>query len=67
MVALLSALCVFWIGESVGPCQRTDDHRNVYVDPGSGRVLGEGAPTRGVLGFVMNPHDCALSCEGYAG
>lgn len=41
--------------------------RTVYVDPGSGRVLGEGAPTRGVLGFLMNLHDCALSCEGYTG
>lgn len=41
--------------------------RTVYVDPGSGRILGEASPTRGILGFLMNLHDCFLACEGYAG
>ncbi|WP_225731726.1 MULTISPECIES: PepSY domain-containing protein [unclassified Nocardia] len=39
----------------------------VYVDPGSGAILGTADPDGGVLGFVTNLHSCALSCERYPG
>ncbi len=45
----------------------TDYHHAVYVDPGSGRILGEADPTGGFLGLVLNVHDCLLACEGYTG
>jgi len=38
-----------------------------YVDPDSGHVNGEADRQGGVLGFLVNLHDCALSCEGYPG
>ena len=41
--------------------------RAVYVDAGSGAVLGEDDPEGGVLGFLLNLHDCFLACEGYTG
>ncbi len=39
----------------------------VSVDPGTGRVLGADRPERGVLGFLVNLHECGLTCEGYPG
>jgi uncharacterized iron-regulated membrane protein len=39
----------------------------VNVDPGTGRVLGAARPERGVLGFLVNLHECGLTCEGYPG
>lgn len=45
----------------------TDYHHAVYVDPGSGRILGEADPTRGFIGLLLNVHDCFLACEGYTG
>lgn len=39
----------------------------VYVDPGAGEILGDGHNTRGWLGWLLNMHDCAFGCEGYAG
>ncbi len=44
------------------------DYRTVYaVDPGSGRINGHTDTDGGVMGFLVNLHDCALTCEGYPG
>jgi uncharacterized iron-regulated membrane protein len=37
------------------------------VDPGTGHVNGSINRDRGVMGFIVNLHDCAMSCEGYTG
>lgn len=42
------------------------DYRHIYfVDPATGTINGDDYPDRGFLGFVVNLHDCALTCEGY--
>ena len=38
-----------------------------FVDAGTGRVNGNGNLDGGILGFLVNLHDCGLSCEGYPG
>jgi uncharacterized iron-regulated membrane protein len=44
-----------------------DMTRQAHVDPGSGRLLGTGSRETGVMGFLANLHECALSCEDYPG
>lgn len=44
-----------------------DPRHQVYLDPGSGRVLGVGDQFDGFLGFLRNLHHCALTCRGYPG
>jgi uncharacterized iron-regulated membrane protein len=44
----------------------SDYKRFVNVDPGTGRILGERGEI-GVIGFLDNLHECALSCEGQPG
>jgi uncharacterized iron-regulated membrane protein len=53
--------------DGVWQVSTTDYHHAVYVDPGSGRILGEADPTRGFIGLLLNVHDCFLACEGYTG
>ena len=44
------------------------DYQTVYgVDPASGRITDHADTDSGVMGFLVNLHDCALSCEGYPG
>lgn len=44
------------------------DYQTVYaVDPGTGAVNGHVFTDGGVMGFLVNLHDCALTCEGYPG
>jgi uncharacterized iron-regulated membrane protein len=44
------------------------DYTTMYsVDPGNGHVNGSINRDRGIMGFLVNLHDCALSCEGYTG
>jgi uncharacterized iron-regulated membrane protein len=38
-----------------------------FVDAGSGAVNGHNNLYGGVVGFLENLHDCALTCEEYAG
>jgi uncharacterized iron-regulated membrane protein len=42
-------------------------HREIHVDPGTGRVLGVGNAGGGALGVLKNLHMCALTCQDYAG
>lgn len=37
------------------------------VDAGTGKVNGHGDIDGGFLGFLVNLHDCGLTCEGYPG
>lgn len=37
------------------------------VDAGTGKVNGHGNLDGGILGFLVNLHDCGLTCEGYPG
>ena len=46
-----------------------DDHHEPgmwVVDPGSGEITGFVNEQHGFMGLMVNIHDCALSCEGYA-
>lgn len=44
------------------------DYQTVYsVDPGTATVNGHVFTDGGVMGFLVNLHDCALNCEGYPG
>ena len=36
-----------------------------FVDPGTGDINGKTNPDRGFMGWLVNMHDCAFSCEGY--
>ncbi|MBN9618698.1 MAG: PepSY domain-containing protein, partial [Actinobacteria bacterium] len=36
-----------------------------FVDPGTGHVNGSADTEGGILGFLVNLHDCAFSCAGY--
>ncbi|MFW0791815.1 PepSY-associated TM helix domain-containing protein [Gordonia sp. CPCC 205333] len=45
----------------------SSDGETYFVDAGTGTVSGHANVYSGVVGFVENLHDCALSCEGYAG
>lgn len=38
-----------------------------FVDAGTGKVNGHGDLDGGILGFLVNLHDCGLTCEGYPG
>ncbi|WP_245551831.1 PepSY-associated TM helix domain-containing protein [Gordonia aichiensis] len=38
-----------------------------FVDAGSGKVNAHGDLNGGVLGFLVNLHDCGLTCEDYPG
>ncbi|WP_235457150.1 PepSY-associated TM helix domain-containing protein [Williamsia sp. Leaf354] len=38
-----------------------------YVDAGTGNVNGHGDIYGGVIGFLINVHDCGLTCEAYPG
>jgi hypothetical protein len=38
-----------------------------FVDAGSGAVNGQNNLYGGVVGFLENLHDCALTCEEFAG
>jgi uncharacterized iron-regulated membrane protein len=44
-----------------------DMTRQAHVDPGTGEVLGTGSWNAGVMGFLANLHECALSCEDEPG
>ncbi|MGC4935382.1 PepSY-associated TM helix domain-containing protein [Gordonia sp. DT30] len=37
------------------------------VDAGTGKINGHGNIDDGILGFLVNLHDCGLTCEGYPG
>lgn len=37
------------------------------VDPGTGRINGRAGLDDGVMGWIVNLHDCALTCPGYTG
>ncbi|GAB19261.1 hypothetical protein GOEFS_077_00530 [Gordonia effusa NBRC 100432] len=43
------------------------DSDTYFVDADTGTVNGHANVYGGVVGFLENLHDCALSCEGYAG
>lgn len=53
--------------DGVWQVSTTDYHHAAYVDAGSGRILGEAETTGGVVGLLLNVHDCLLACEGYTG
>lgn len=36
-----------------------------FVDPGTGRINGHDNTDDGFLGWLVNLHDCAFTCEGY--
>ncbi len=38
-----------------------------FVDAGTGALNGKGNLYGGAVGFLENLHDCALTCEGFAG
>ncbi|MEP9392796.1 PepSY-associated TM helix domain-containing protein [Gordonia sp. VNK1] len=38
-----------------------------FVDAGTGKVNGHGDIDGGFWGFMVNLHDCGLTCEGYPG
>jgi uncharacterized iron-regulated membrane protein len=43
-------------------------YTKVYgVDPGSGQINGFANLVHGPMGFLVNLHDCALTCVGYTG
>ena len=37
------------------------------VDPGTGRITGTMDPNSGIMGFLMNLHECGLTCDNYPG
>ncbi|HEX3791768.1 MAG TPA: PepSY-associated TM helix domain-containing protein [Pseudonocardiaceae bacterium] len=37
------------------------------VDPGTGQINGLANLDGGLMGFIVNLHDCALTCQGYSG
>lgn len=43
------------------------DYVDAFVDPGSGRVNGVGAELPGFVLFLLNIHDCALTCADLPG
>lgn len=43
------------------------DGQTYFVDAGSGAVNGQNNLYGGVVGFLENLHDCALTCEEFAG
>jgi len=43
------------------------DGQTYFVDAGSGQVNGHNNLYGGVVGFLENLHDCALTCEEFAG
>jgi PepSY-associated TM region len=43
------------------------DGQTYFVDAGSGVVNGQNNLSGGVVGFLENLHDCALTCEEFAG
>ena len=43
------------------------DGQTYFVDAGSGAVNGRNNLYGGVVGFLENLHDCALTCEEFAG
>ena len=44
-----------------------EDGQTYFVDAGSGLVNGHNNLYGGVVGFMENLHDCALTCEEFAG
>lgn len=51
-----------------GVYQLTDSAEQTYfVDAGTGVVNGSVNQNGGVIGFLVNLHDCALTCEGFTG
>ncbi|WP_018178840.1 PepSY-associated TM helix domain-containing protein [Jongsikchunia kroppenstedtii] len=38
-----------------------------FVDAGTGKINGHANLYGGVIGFLVNLHDCGLTCQGYAG
>nr|WP_286144045.1 PepSY-associated TM helix domain-containing protein [Mycobacterium sp. D16R24] len=45
----------------------TDSHDTFFVDAGTGLVNGRMDLGTGVLGFLVNLHDCSFTCEDYSG
>jgi hypothetical protein len=41
--------------------------RHYAVDPGTGKLNGEFSSDSGVMGFMLNLHECFLACEDYPG
>jgi uncharacterized iron-regulated membrane protein len=44
-----------------------DGEESYFVNAGTGDINGRGNINDGVVGFLVNLHDCALTCEGYSG
>ncbi|MEO6471972.1 MAG: PepSY-associated TM helix domain-containing protein, partial [Aeromicrobium sp.] len=45
-----------------------DKHPGFWgVDPGTGNITGYVNPDGGVMGFLTNLHECALTCDDYPG
>lgn len=42
-------------------------HDTFFVDAGTGLLNGRADLGAGVLGFLVNMHDCGFTCEGYSG
>ncbi|MEH3157167.1 MAG: PepSY-associated TM helix domain-containing protein [Gordonia paraffinivorans] len=42
-------------------------NQTYYVDAGTGRVNGHEDVFGGVIGFLVNLHDCGLTCQAYPG
>ncbi|MFB7723022.1 PepSY-associated TM helix domain-containing protein [Nocardia sp. NPDC056100] len=60
---------VGWVGADDGiiAVGNTDFTAAYAIDPGTGRINGSASLTRGVLGLLVNVHDCAFGCVGYTG
>ncbi|HWE88636.1 MAG TPA: PepSY-associated TM helix domain-containing protein [Pseudonocardiaceae bacterium] len=58
-----------WVSEDGGVYAVGDAGQTLAysVDPGSGRINGVAALHDGVMGFIVNLHECALTCAGYPG
>lgn len=60
---------IAWVSNDHGILAVGDPtYTRIYgVDPGSGHINGYANVVGGPMGFLVNLHDCALTCEGYAG
>jgi uncharacterized iron-regulated membrane protein len=45
----------------------SESEMTYFVDAGTGALNGQNNLYGGVVGFLENLHDCALTCEGFAG
>jgi len=58
-----------WVGADHGILAVGDPtYTQVYgVDPGNGHINGVSHIVHGPMGFLVNLHDCGLTCQGYSG